>query len=61
METMLTESTLDLSGVVTAMDDAFVKKDYPAVIRFSERIKRRKTAFIQECQSPDLPGPAVRG
>ena len=37
------------------MDDAFVKKDYPTVIRFSERIKRRKTAFIQECQVPELP------
>ena len=52
---MLTESTLDLSGVVNAMDDAFVKKDYPAVIKFSERIKRRKTAFIQECQVPEPP------
>ena len=53
METMLTESTLDLSGIASAMDDAFMKEDYPSVIRFSERIKRRKTAYIQECPLPE--------
>jgi hypothetical protein len=50
MEKMLTESALDLSGILTAMDRAFVKGEYPDVIRFFERIKRRKAIFIQECQ-----------
>jgi len=54
---MLTESALDLSGVLTAMDQAFTSGDHPAVIRFFERIKRRKTVFIQEAE---LPGPAKR-
>ena len=50
MNTMLTESALDLSGILTAMDKAFVKGEYPAVIRFFERIKRRKAIHVQECQ-----------
>jgi hypothetical protein len=50
MEKMLTESALDLSGILTSMDRAFLKKEYADVIRFFERIKRRKAIFIQECQ-----------
>lgn len=59
METMLTESTLDLSGLATAMDEAFVKHDYATVIKFSERLKRRKTAFIQECALSLQPEPST--
>ena len=54
MNHMLTESALDLSGVLTAMDQAFTTADYPTVIRFFDRIKRRKTVFIQEAELPSL-------
>jgi hypothetical protein len=52
MSTMPTESTVDLSGVATAMDQAFTDGDDAAVIRFFERVKRRKPVHIQECRVP---------
>jgi hypothetical protein len=52
MRTMPTETTVDLSGVATAMDEAFTSGDDAAVIRFFERIKRRKPVHIQECRVP---------
>jgi hypothetical protein len=63
MNRMLTESALDLSGILTAMDQAFTKGEHPAVIRFFERVKRRKTVFIQEAELPSLQyaGPSQRG
>ncbi|MBY0526832.1 MAG: hypothetical protein K2R98_25795 [Gemmataceae bacterium] len=35
-------------------DQAFATGDYPMVMRFFERIKRRKTVFIQEAELPSL-------